>query len=404
MAGQADETGGARPDGVIGNHETPMGMDPGQTGALTALSWLHFLNDGAANFLPGILPLLLLSLHRSPALAGGLMAALLIGQGLQPVFGYWADRIGGRRLVMGGFLGTAIGMGLIGVSTGFVPLLAALALIGVANAAFHPPALAAARSLERASRSPGRSVSVFLVGGELGRGLSPWLVTLAAAGFGLDHLWLLSILSVASLVVLRRYIPVLPVSARHERPLQWHGKARPLGALVTFATLRSLVSYALVTFLPLLWRQQGGSVRTGALLIAVIIVAGIIGNLGGPVLARRFGRQPLLAGSLLLVAGLLAATLSAPWVFAWPLLAGVGIALFAPIAVTVVAGQDIFPENRSLGGGLALGSANGLAALAMIALGGCAKIFGLEATLWVTVGLAALAAGVAKSGGLTPAP
>ncbi len=374
----------------------------GQAKALAALSWLHFLNDGAANFLPGILPLLLASLHRSPALAGGLMAALLIGQGLQPLFGYWADYIGGRSLVMAGFLGTAIGMGLIGADAGFVPLLGALALIGVANAAFHPPALAAARTLERASQGQGRSVSVFLVGGELGRGLSPWLVTLLVAGLGLDHLWLLSVLSVTSLVLLRRSIPALPVRARPERSLQWRGKGRPLGALVTFAALRSLVTYALVTFLPLLWHQQGGSVRTGALLIAVIIVAGIVGNLAGPGLARRFGRQPLLAGSLLVAAALLAVTLSAPWMFVWPLLAVIGVALFAPIAVTVVAGQDIFPENRSLGGGLALGSANGLAALAMIGLGGVADAFGLEATLWITAGLAVLAAAVAGSRGLAP--
>ncbi len=398
MTRQREEGSSRPPDAAAGD---AVASAPGRS--LAALSWLHFLNDGAANFLPGILPLLLVSLHRSPALAGSLMAALLIGQGLQPLFGLMADRIGGRWLVMGGYLGTAIGMGLVGASHAFLPLLFALGLIGVANAAFHPQAVAAARTLEGAAAGRGRSVSVFLVGGELGRGLSPWLVTLAVTGLGLDHLWLLSLACVASLLLLRGFIPVLPPHRRHGRPLAWHGKGRPVAALVTFAALRSLVTYSLVTFLPLLWREEGGTVRTGALLIATVIVAGIAGNLSGPGLARRFGRQPLLAGSLVAAGTLVALALTVPWAFAWPLLAMVGVALFAPIAVTVVSGQDIFPENRSLGAGLALGAANGLAAVAMIALGVCAKAFGIESALWVTVGLALIAALVAGSRGLAAA-
>lgn len=362
---------------------------------LLSLSWLHFLNDGAANFLPGILPLLLVSMHRSAALAGTLMAALLIGQGLQPLFGYWADRLGGRRLITIGFLGTAIGMAGVGLATHFVPLMLALALIGVANAAFHPQALAAARSLERTRHRKGTAVSVFLVGGELGRGLSPWLATLVVAGLGLAHLWVLALVSLASLVMFYPAIPMLPPRPRHAAPLTLRGKAAPLAALIGFAGLRSLVTYAVVTFLPLLWYASGGSITTGALLIAVIIVAGIAGNLSGPPLARRYGRRRLLTGALLVSALALALVIVMPWRVDWGLLALLGVGLFAPLAVTVVIGQDIFPENRSLGAGLALGMANGLGALGMIGLGQCAQAFGLPVTLWVVVATALLAAGIA---------
>ncbi|MHB1565924.1 MAG: MFS transporter [Acidiferrobacter sp.] len=362
---------------------------------LLSLSWLHFLNDGAANFLPGILPLLLVSMHRSAALAGTLMAALLIGQGLQPLFGYWADRVGGRWLITIGFLGTAIGMAGVGLATHFVPLVLALALIGVANAAFHPQALAAARSLEQTRHQKGTAVSVFLVGGELGRGLSPWLATLVVAGLGLAHLWVLALVSLVSLVIFYPAIPMLPPRPRHAAPLSFHGKVRPLTALIGFAGLRSLVTYAVVTFLPLLWYASGGSLTTGALLIAVVIVAGIVGNLSGPPLARRYGRRRLLTGALAISALVLALVIVSPWRVDWVLLALLGMGLFAPLAVTVVIGQDIFPENRSLGAGLALGMANGLGALAMIGLGQCAQAFGLSVTLWVVVAAALLAAGIA---------
>lgn len=374
----------------------PVGSAAAGGGSLWGLSWLHFLNDGAANFLPGILPLLLVSMHRSAALAGTLMAALLIGQGLQPLFGYWADRVGGRGLVGMGFLGTAGGMAAIGMTTHFAPLLLALVIIGVANSAFHPQALAAARSLEQAHHRKGAAVSVFLVGGELGRGLSPWLATLVVVGLGLAHLWILALVSLASLVTIYPTVPSLPARPYHAAPLTFRGKVGPLTALIGFAGLRAFVTYAVVTLFPFVWHARGGSVITGALLIAVIIVAGIIGNLSGPLLARRFGRPHLLTGAMLLSAILLALAIVLPWDIDWFVLALFGMALFVPMAVTVVIGQDLFPENRSLGAGLALGSANGLGALAMLGLGQCVRVWGLPVALWTVVGAALLAAVVAR--------
>ena len=45
-------------------------------GRLLGLGWAHFLNDGAANYLPGVLPAVLVSMGLSVSLAGTLMAAL----------------------------------------------------------------------------------------------------------------------------------------------------------------------------------------------------------------------------------------------------------------------------------------------------------------------------------------
>ena len=73
---------------------------------LGGLSWLHFLNDGAANFLPGVLPALLVSLGQPIGMAASIMPVLLLGQALQPAMGWLADRLGGRSLIIFGVLGT----------------------------------------------------------------------------------------------------------------------------------------------------------------------------------------------------------------------------------------------------------------------------------------------------------
>ncbi len=43
--------------------------------------------------------------------------------------------------------------------------------------------------------------------------------------------------------------------------------------------------------------------------------------------------------------------------------------MFLTASPTVLIGQDIFPENRSMGSGIALGLANGIGAFLVLALG-----------------------------------
>src|SRR5699024_6797987 len=87
----------------------------GVKGRLLGLSWAHLLNDGASNYLPGVLPAVLATLGEPVKLAGVLVTALTIGQILQPITGRLADRLGGRSLVILGLTMTSIGGGLLGI-------------------------------------------------------------------------------------------------------------------------------------------------------------------------------------------------------------------------------------------------------------------------------------------------
>jgi MFS family permease len=65
---------------------------------LGAMTWAHMVNDGAANYFPGILPAILADAHEPLSLAGSLVAAMAIGQALQPLVGWISDRVGGRAI------------------------------------------------------------------------------------------------------------------------------------------------------------------------------------------------------------------------------------------------------------------------------------------------------------------
>jgi FSR family fosmidomycin resistance protein-like MFS transporter len=63
-------------------------------------------------------------------------------------------------------------------------------------------------------------------------------------------------------------------------------------------------------------------------------------------------------------------------------LALAGTSLLASFSVTVVAAQEIFPDNKSMASSLAMGFGLGLGGLGVGFLGHLASIIGLDRTIW----------------------
>lgn len=361
-----------------------------QGGRLAALSWLHFLNDGSGNYLPGVLPAVLVSLHQSVALAGVVMGALLVGQTLQIPCGWLADRVGGRMFIVWGMLGVSIAASMIGVAGSLLTLIPALLVIGISSALFHPQALVAARQLS--GQHAGSGMSIFLVGGEVGRGVWPLAASFFVVTWGRESLVFLAVPAILSAALLWRTLPVqLPKTRATSKPIAWRAHMPALTVLVSFQTMRALAIFGASTFLPVLWHVRGRSLTDGAALITVLLVVGVIGNLLGGHMSDKIGRRLILRGSSLVSAGLLAAFLVSGGLLQWVILGVLGVFLFATQPVGVLIGQEIFPENRSLGSAIALGFANGLAALGVVILGLLIRYLTAYGILWVLVGVLGVA-------------
>jgi FSR family fosmidomycin resistance protein-like MFS transporter len=223
---------------------------------LFSLAWAHFLNDGAANFLPGVLPAVLIALNIELKLVGIVMAALLVCQALQPACGWLADRTGGRAFVILGVSGSALGGAFVGLAPGYYSLLLVLLIIGTANAVFHPQAMACVRQVSE--RRLGLSMSVFLVGGEIGRAFWPLIASIVASRLGLRALWLLALPTVATLPLIVRELPHLKPRAAASvstgtRPTRSY---LALVGLVIYCSLHATLLYSLTTFLPLTGRRS----------------------------------------------------------------------------------------------------------------------------------------------------
>jgi FSR family fosmidomycin resistance protein-like MFS transporter len=380
---------------VINTQTRAVAADSPQYSSLFVLTWLHFLNDGAGNYLPGILPALLLALHQNTSLAGTVMAALLIGQTLQVVSGWWADRVGGRLFIAVGVLGSSSAAAAIGLVPNVWLLIPALIAIGISSSVFHPQALAGAHLLS--GRRRGLGMSLFLVGGEIGRGVWPFIASLVVVSLGLRYLWLLALPALFSVPLLWNTLPRQEPRHPQARAIEWSRHLGPMSALVGFSVLRSLALFGVITYLPILWHERGRSLTEGAALIMVLLLVGIVGNIGGGHITDRIARRPMLLGCSLLTAFLLALFMLSHGVWQWIVVGLLGMSLFAAMPLRILIGQDIFPENRSLGSGIALGLSNGLAAVGLSALDLVSASRGTEAALWLLVG-AAFLAGVVSLG------
>ncbi|MGC8460254.1 MAG: MFS transporter [Candidatus Dormibacteria bacterium] len=356
---------------------------------LLALTWAHLLNDGASNYLPGVLPAVLVAVHGNVHMAGVLMAALMIGQALQPFLGWIADGVGGRWFVALGLLLSSLGGGLLGVTNSLGLLIVILLMIGIGSALFHPQALAGVRSMLQGRH--GLFTSLFLVGGEIGRGIWPTAASLVAANLGLQYLWIIAIPGLLTVIVVFRLAPQLPARPRSGRVLHFQAHSRPLLLLLSYSSIRAFTIYGLVTFIPILWHLHGGSLVSGATIISTIIVVGVVGNLFGGHLADVFGRRPVLVVSTLAIALLVVPIAYAHGAWIWVLAALLGPLLFLTASTTILIGQDIFPENRSMGSGIALGLANGLGALLVLVIGFLVNDSDVMSVFWVLAALSCAA-------------
>lgn len=374
----------------------PPGKRPDTGRLIGLLAWAHFLNDGAANYLPGVLPAVLAALGLPIAYAGAILATLIVGQALQPLSGAWSDRWGGRAMPVLGLAGTALGAAWVGWAQGLGSLLAALVLIGVANSLFHPPALASVRRFS--SGSGERAISAFLVGGEIGRGLWPLLAGLVVATWGLHALWVLPLAAIPTLGWMWARLPSLPRrSHTHSALGGLRAAGRPLVWLLAYSGLRNMLLLGVTAFVPLLWAERGGSLVGGAGLITAMLVVGIAGNLAAAFLAEHWGRRRVVFTATAAACVLLPAFLAARGAGMWLALSGFGIAMFATFPLTLLMGQDLLPRHHSLGSGLALGLGNAIGAIGVAALGLLAARWHATGVLWAAeaCGLLALAA-VAK--------
>jgi MFS family permease len=251
---------------------------------------------------------------------------LVVYAGAQIPLGVLLDRLGPRRLMIGGLTVMALGQLVVAFSPNIADAIVGRVLVGAGDATIF---LSVIRLVS--SWFPGPSVPIAVQwvsnAGQLGQVLSavPFAVILHEAG------WTPAFLSAAGLVVLGLVLVLILVADRpHDtqegpRPESWTQSLRQLGESLRrpgtqlgfwshFVTMSPMTMFTLMWGLPYLVFGLGYPREEASVLLIVPVIAGMV---VGPFLGVLTGRFPLRRSNIVL---LVVAAMAASWaaVLLWP--------------------------------------------------------------------------------------
>ncbi len=363
--------------------KTPAEFERFQADRVATISAGHAVHDTYTAFLNPLLPAFRENLTLSNTEAGFLTVFTQGPSLLQPLIGHLADHKDLRRLVTLTPAITATAMGLLGIAPGYLVLALLLLVVGLSSATLHAVAPVVAGRLS--GRNLGRGMGFWMLGGELGRFLGPLVI---GAYFLLrpDSLHSLPLLMVggwlASALLYFRLRDVEWRPAGGGDGLPWRQALRSMGPflipLTAIITVRSFMSAALTTYLPLFLVDEGAAAATASFSLSILEAAGIAGALLGGSLSDRLGRRSTLLLSLVSTPPLMLAFLFAGGWFRLPLLLLLGLSALSVTPVIMALVQESFPESRALANGTYMALSFGIRAGVVVVVGRMGDLWGLS--------------------------
>jgi FSR family fosmidomycin resistance protein-like MFS transporter len=393
---------------------------------LMAVSLAHFSIDVFNSMGPIVLAFISAYIVPLSKTQIGLAASLYsVLHGLsQPVFGWLADKSGGRTLGAGGLLWTPamLIIAFIAFSTSgeYLLLLIPYTIAPLGSAAFHP--IGTMHASTAVASESARSLPKFFLAGYLGAAVGPILTGFlldsslshndrwaAALGPAFDLPWIeqASVLPLALVLLLLipafiGMIALLPGKAQHRElvastrregaasgPIYW----RPLLLLAVIILLRSLTHPGAVPFLPLLFQEKGWSATEFGAITSLFWIAGALLGISAGRMAERYDRRVII--SVLIVLG-------SPMFWLLPRVDGAAALLVAllaggltgaPHSLLVAEIQRLLPGRRGLASGAALGFIFAAGSLGNLIMGALSDAWSISAA-FETVAILGLVSGV----------
>lgn len=350
----------------------------------------------------------------------------LTGALSQPLFGWIADKTGGRWLGAIGVTWTVsfimLAMLVVATGGGYLLMVIPLAIAALGSGAFHPVGSMHAADVDK--KRAASNAAIFFMFGQIGLGVGPALAglllngahsdlnTVLGAALGpanqglllergsLSPIFILWLLFIPAAVLMALAIPnrrAFSDASQQAAALQTSPQKATVFPKKAFAVLalavmlRSLANPAIITFLPRLFEAKGWTPAEYGLITSVAwIAAGLAGVVFGFLANRYDQRYIIMAGLLAAVPALfLLPVLESGIVFVLALL--VGALTGGSHSLIVVLAQGLMPGRKGLASGSILGFIFATGAVGNLVIGDLADRFGTAAAFQIVAGVTAIA-------------
>jgi FSR family fosmidomycin resistance protein-like MFS transporter len=343
----------------------------------------HLLNDMMQALVPAIYPILKISYALDFAQIGLITLCFqMTASVLQPLIGAITDKRPMPRSILFSMAFTAAGLALVSQAAHYGAILAAVAMIGLGSAIFHPEA---ARIVRAASGGRyGFAQSVFQVGGNSGSALGPLMAALIVVSGGQGSLLFFASVAVVNLVILWK----ISSWYRSHRVAQ----AKSIVTPVPTGLSRARVGASLVILTMLLFSKNfymvsmssylqfylietfHVSVHTAQMYLFAFLGAVAVGTFVGGPIGDRIGRKYVIWISILGVFPFTAALPHASLQTSFVLIILIGFILASAFSAIVVMGQELVPGRVGLISGLFYGLSFGFGGIGAAVLGHVADL------------------------------
>ena len=333
-----------------------------------ALSLVHFIGDFYNAFVIPLLPIFITKYSLTLAQAG-LIAGFsrFLAFVVQPPIGYLSDRYSTRFFVLGGPVLVIVFISLSGISPTYWLLLVFVCIGSIGSSMFHPAVAGMVGTYSR--RHFGFNMSIFNMGGTLAFAAGPLFIAAVVENFGLKATPWTMLLGLTVMLYLYLAVPVPAVESFENKGMLGSIKEifgpvwKPVTLVWMIMVIRAFVSQSFLTYMPVLYSNEGYSLISIGTMVSLFTAAGAIGGLIAGHLSDRIGFKPVLMAAHLLTTPSMYLLLmfSGPWIYTGAFLTGFFVLATIPLGVALV--QKMAPRGKSMASSLMTGLAYGLGGL-----------------------------------------
>lgn len=367
------------------------------------VSFGHFCVDFAPGALPAILPFFVLHNGLSYTEVAGLMfASSFVSSLVQPLFGYWADKVSQHWFMALGIALSGVGLGITGLSSNYWFIFIAISIMGLGCALFHPEAARVVNRTSGDKRATG--IGIFSIGGNAGFGIAPLFAAALLTTWGTSSTIVFAAFGLMTAAVMFFAVPKILNGTKDSAVMQ-AGKARvdaqegendwaAFARLTIVILCRSVAQTSILAFLPLycIYRFNVSEAATSPLL-SFMCFCGVFMTFAGGWMSDKIGLIRACRLGYLFMAPAFALLIFVPsvWWF-YPIAALISFTLNGTYAAYVVLGQSYLAKNIGFASGVTLGLSASLGGIFTPVLGMVGDTYGLDVVMWALVAIGAVCA------------